>query len=152
MALGKQVKRYRLFHGWKLEELSLKSGVDVGTISAIEVRDSKRSEKAPALAKALGLSVEQLLDESMDWSSVAAVKVISDEVSKRESDATPVEYPVVQEIRKEPQRAQYWPFTVSQETFQRLLSIEDINNVDTFIQGIVKTREGDARKSRRAQS
>ena len=52
----------RLALGWTLEQLSERSGVDVGTISALEVRDSKRSIKAPALAKALGISLEDLLD------------------------------------------------------------------------------------------
>lgn len=151
MALGKQVKRYRLFHGWKLEDLSLKSGVDVGTISAIEVRDSKRSEKAPALAKALGLTLEQLLDESADWTAVAKARVTWGQTMDLPESAHPIDSHVVNDIRKELHRPPYWPFTVSQEVFQRLLSNEDINNVDTFIQGIVKTRESDARKSRRIQ-
>ncbi|MCW5319657.1 XRE family transcriptional regulator [Verminephrobacter aporrectodeae subsp. tuberculatae] len=65
MALGKQIKHHRTLHGWTLEDLSMRSGVDVGTISALEVRDSKRSEKAQALAKALGLTLDQLLDDSV---------------------------------------------------------------------------------------
>lgn len=64
MALGKQIKRYRELLGWTLESLSEKSCVDVGTISAMENRDSQRSKYAAPLAKALGLTLEQLLDES----------------------------------------------------------------------------------------
>lgn len=64
MALGKQIRRYREQMEWTLETLSEKSGVDVGTISAIENRDSQRSKYANALAKALGLTLDQLLDES----------------------------------------------------------------------------------------
>lgn len=64
MALGKQIRRYREQMEWTLETLSEKSGVDVGTISAMENRDSQRSKYASALAKALGLTLDQLLDES----------------------------------------------------------------------------------------
>lgn len=64
MALGKQIRKYRQHFGWTLEELSQRSQIDVGTISALENRDSTRSQYAPAIARAFGLSVEQLLDES----------------------------------------------------------------------------------------
>lgn len=67
MALGKQVRKYRERAGWKLETLSFKSGVEVGTINALENRDSSRSKFAPQLAKAFGLTVEQLLDEGVDY-------------------------------------------------------------------------------------
>ena len=157
MALGKQVKQYRLFHKWTLEDLSTRSGVDVGTIHALEQRDSKRSEKTPALARAFGLSVEQLLDEATDWSSVSTVKVISADLGH----VVDGDYPAAQinestdkhavhdiSTDKHPRRNPYWPFTVSQATFQRLLNAEDISNIDAFIQGVVKTRDSDARKSR----
>lgn len=64
MALGKQIKRYREKLGWTLEDLCALSGVEVGTISALENRDSSRSKFAPPIAKAFGLTMEQLLDES----------------------------------------------------------------------------------------
>lgn len=67
MALGKQIRKYRSHLGWTLEQLEEKSGVPAGTISALEVRDSTRSKFAPALANAFGLTVEQLLDESVNW-------------------------------------------------------------------------------------
>lgn len=67
MALGKQVRFYREKLGLTLDLLSERSGVDVGTISALEVRQSTRSKFAPAIAKAFGLSMEQLLDEGRDW-------------------------------------------------------------------------------------
>ncbi len=60
--------------GWTLEELSDASGVDVGTIGALEVRDSKRSEKFPAIAKALGLTLEQLADETYTPPPVKQIK------------------------------------------------------------------------------
>lgn len=64
MALGKQIKRYREKLGLTLEDLSALSGVEVGTISALENRDSSRSKFGHPIAKALGLTMEQLLDES----------------------------------------------------------------------------------------
>lgn len=67
MALGKQIKHYREKLGWKLEQLSLESGVEVGTISALENRDSSRSKFGAPIAKAFGLTVEQLLDESTSY-------------------------------------------------------------------------------------
>lgn len=72
MALGNQVRHYRTGMGWTLERLSELSGVEIGTIGAIEKRNSKRSEHGPALARAFGLSLEQLLDESQNY--LAAIK------------------------------------------------------------------------------
>jgi len=61
MALGKTVKSLREALGWTLKDLSKRSGVPVGTIGALEVRDSVRSEYAAKLAKGLGVPVEDLL-------------------------------------------------------------------------------------------
>jgi DNA-binding transcriptional regulator YiaG len=63
MALGNQIRHHRLKQGLKLEQLSELSGVDVGTISALEVRDSKRSQYAGAIARGLGMTVEELTGE-----------------------------------------------------------------------------------------
>lgn len=65
MALGKQIKRYREQAGWTLEKLEEISGVAVGTINALERRDSSRSEYGSTLAMAFGLSVEQLMNEKI---------------------------------------------------------------------------------------
>lgn len=67
MALGKQIRKYRVQLGWTLEQLEEKSGVPKGTISALETRHSTRSSFATALAAAFGLTLEQLLDESTNW-------------------------------------------------------------------------------------
>ncbi|HCP78967.1 MAG: hypothetical protein CML16_03150 [Pusillimonas sp.] len=67
MALGKQVRLYRERLSLTLEQLEEMSGVAIGTISALEVRDSVRSKYAPALANAFGLTLEQLYDESRNW-------------------------------------------------------------------------------------
>ena len=61
MALGKTVKALRDARGWTLKELSKRSGVPVGTIGALEVRDSVRSEYASKLAKGLGVALDQLI-------------------------------------------------------------------------------------------
>ena len=62
MALGKNVKALREKRGWTLKDLSKLSGVPVGTIGAIEVRDSVRSEYAVRLAQGLGVDVSELMD------------------------------------------------------------------------------------------
>lgn len=60
MALGAQIKFHRDRLGLTLEQLSDRSGVEVGTISALENRDSSRSQFASAIARGLGMSVEEL--------------------------------------------------------------------------------------------
>lgn len=142
MSLGKQIKKYRLAHGWTLEELSDRSDVEVGTISALEVRDSKRSEKAPAIAKALGLSLEQLLDEATDWTAVALVRALSNDVADRENMP-----PKVMEPPSKLASIPYWPFSFTQEKFRRLLNRKDIKSVDDYINGLLTARENDQRKS-----
>jgi transcriptional regulator with XRE-family HTH domain len=60
MAIGKNIKAHREARGWTLADLSERSGVELGTIGALEVRDSARSKFASAIAKALGMTVEEL--------------------------------------------------------------------------------------------
>lgn len=64
MALGKQIRIHRAALGLTLEQLSDLCGVDVGTISALENRDSARSKYASAIAKGLGMTVEELEAET----------------------------------------------------------------------------------------
>lgn len=66
MALGSRIRFYRQKLHWTLEQLSELSGVEVGTISALEKRDSKRSEFGGRIAKAFGMTLDELLDESRD--------------------------------------------------------------------------------------
>lgn len=73
MSLGKQVKKYREQLGWTLEELESRSGVGRGTISALENRNSKKSGYAGDLAKAFGLTIEQLADESKNWLEISDI-------------------------------------------------------------------------------
>lgn len=60
VGIGKTIKALRQARGWTLERLEQESGVAVGTISALETRDSSRSQYFPPLAKALGVTVEDL--------------------------------------------------------------------------------------------
>lgn len=64
MALGKKIKALREQLNLSQDELSaLTDGVvSQGAISAIEKRDSTTSKHTPALAKALGVDVNQLYD------------------------------------------------------------------------------------------
>lgn len=66
MAIGKQIKHYREKLGLTQKDLAALAQVDIGTISALETRDSNRSSYFPALAQALGLTVEQLQDGRLD--------------------------------------------------------------------------------------
>lgn len=61
MALGKNVRKLRKYKGMDLATLSRLSGVAIGSISALEMRDSARSQFAPQLARALGVDLELLL-------------------------------------------------------------------------------------------
>lgn len=67
MALGSRIRYYREKSKLTLEKLSELSGVDVGTISALENRDSSRSKYATAIAQGLGMTVEMLEAADQDY-------------------------------------------------------------------------------------
>lgn len=68
MAIGKNIRFHRKVRlGWTLERLESESGVDRGTISALEVRDSSKSDHFQKIAQGLGLSLEQLSISPEDW-------------------------------------------------------------------------------------
>jgi transcriptional regulator with XRE-family HTH domain len=52
MSTGQNIRKYRLELKWTLEKLAEESGVDVGTISAPEQRDSSRSKYFKPIAQA----------------------------------------------------------------------------------------------------
>lgn len=64
MTLGEKIKRYRDELGLTLDQLSEMSGVDRGTINALEIRKSNQSKYAPALAAAFGLTMDQLWSDT----------------------------------------------------------------------------------------
>lgn len=64
MATGNNIRIYRKQLGMTLAELSDASGVDLATISALEQRDSRSSRHFGPIARAFGLSLEQLSAES----------------------------------------------------------------------------------------
>ncbi|HEY0842439.1 LexA family transcriptional regulator [Methylotenera sp.] len=68
MAIGKNIRFHRKVRlGWTLERLETESGVDRGTISALEVRDSSKSDHFQKIAQGLGLTLEQLSISPDDW-------------------------------------------------------------------------------------
>lgn len=125
MGIGKQIRKYREKTGWTLEKLSEASGVEPGTISALENRDSSRSKYFPALARALGLTLEQLADESSQYDLVAFNK---------DGVAT------ILEVKKT--RAPYgWPFKELTPIQWSLLSPEEKHHIEAGALIIIKARE-----------
>lgn len=121
MALGKQIQTYRKRAGWTLEQLAEKSGVEVGTISALEQRDSERSKYTGALARAFGLTTEQLADESHTYplhtGAPGAVHILESE--------------------RAPYSATSWPFTTARQMFDALPEREKAR-VDGYIAATVQ--------------
>ncbi|MEJ2800606.1 S24 family peptidase [Comamonadaceae bacterium PP-2] len=74
MALGSRIRYYRQKANITLDDLGERSGVDIGTISALENRDSKRSQYASKIAAGLGMTLEMLEDESTDYDVVGLLQ------------------------------------------------------------------------------
>ncbi|WP_235582275.1 helix-turn-helix domain-containing protein [Rhizobacter sp. Root1221] len=127
MTLGKQIRYYRDKLQLTLEELSERSDVDVGTISALEVRGSQRSKYAPAIARALGLSLEQLLDSSRDWTDQATKPVAGAPIPIRANDTA---------------HPSSWPLPgVTPEEFYKVLHEQDRREVVAFVRGLLSVRQ-----------
>lgn len=62
MPLGANVRKFRENRKWNQATLAAKAEVDIGTISALEVRDSAMSKYASALAAGFGVTLEQLFN------------------------------------------------------------------------------------------
>lgn len=60
MSIGENIKKCRKHLKWTLDDLEEYSGVKRGTISALECRGSERSTMLVPIAKAFGLTVEEL--------------------------------------------------------------------------------------------
>ncbi|QNK68453.1 helix-turn-helix domain-containing protein [Variovorax sp. PAMC26660] len=67
MSLGARIRHYRSKAGLTLEDLSDLSGVEVGTINALENRGSSRSKFSTKLAAAMGMTLEMLEDAEHDY-------------------------------------------------------------------------------------
>lgn len=67
MSLGSQVKKYRQKFGMTQDQLASAAGMPIGTLGMLENRNSRSSKYAADIAKALGLTLDQLLDESTDY-------------------------------------------------------------------------------------
>jgi phage repressor protein C with HTH and peptisase S24 domain len=94
MGLGKRIAHYRAKAGLTLEQLEDLSGVATGTIHALEKRDSARSQFFPALAKAFGLTMEQLADETTDYPlsiEIFGTEEMQAAAAKHPSERTPIE-------------------------------------------------------------
>lgn len=128
MGLGKQIKLYRERAGWTQEQLSERSDVDVGTISALEVRDSQRSRFIGKLAAAFGLSIDQLADESRAYPVSKALGHTAQES--------------VAAYKVSPER---WPFLLSRSRYE-LLSERDKGRIDGFMIALAEASEGAPKK------
>lgn len=66
MGLGQIIRKLRTAKGWTLDALEERSGVAGGTIHALEVRDSSRSQYFPALAEALEIPFPMLYQAAQE--------------------------------------------------------------------------------------
>lgn len=71
MAIGKNIKFHRKTRlRWTLKRLETASGVDAGTINALENRDSSRSDHFVKIAHGLGLTLDELQIDPLMWVSL----------------------------------------------------------------------------------
>lgn len=64
MKLGEKIRHYREGLGMTLDDLAERSGVDRGTISALENRKSERSKYAASIAAGFGVTLDQLIGKT----------------------------------------------------------------------------------------
>lgn len=128
MTLGSRVRFYRAHLGWTLEDLAERSGVDLGTISALENRNSKRSNYAQVLAEAFGLSIEQLQDGSRNWLAEVGASGHMAPITKLKVHEPPAAYT-------------NWPFPdLSEADWQRLTEAERAE-VQGFARALLSRRK-----------
>lgn len=88
MAIGKNIRFHRETRlGITLDELSVRSNVDIGTISALEVRDSARSKYFAKIAHGLGLTLDQLDISPEDWNDAILSKGVQQPQAEYKSNA-----------------------------------------------------------------
>jgi transcriptional regulator with XRE-family HTH domain len=120
MSTGDQIRKYRTMLGWTLKQLSDRSGVDVGTISALEMRSSNRSKYLGPIAAALGLSVEQLQDIKQDY--MPSPRPLFSDDSGASYRAKPLAS---------------WPFTQIESRDWEALSAHQKSQAEIFIRGML---------------
>lgn len=146
MPFGSQIKKYRKAAGLTYAELEELSGVGTGSINAAEKRNSETSKHAQALAKAVGLTLDQLLDESTDYSDHVRQHV----EQLRQSNTAPSN--VVMSRVADPWPVSYWPFRISRDRVKAALSSEDLIRVEAYMLSLVETREEEGAKNYKASS
>lgn len=124
MSTGKQIANYRKKLGWTLAQLSERCGVDIGTISALENRASMRSKFFGPIASAFGLSIEQLLDDSREYTPTPPPMGASDE---------PKIYKVTPPAN--------WPFKTVYPADWRKLDDRQKDKVEGFVLGMLSNIE-----------
>lgn len=137
MATGIRIRHYRKKLGWKLKDLAEASGVDVGTISALESRDSSRSEFFQKIAQAYGLTVEQLNDVSQDY------PVVDTRKQRDQWGSSPIIQP---STAQESFLTFVWPFKDVLPGHWALLDEAEKANFENLILSCVKNR-GDPKKN-----
>jgi transcriptional regulator with XRE-family HTH domain len=120
MSTGNQIRKYRTMLGWTLKQLSDRSGVDVGTISALELRSSSRSKYLGPIAAALGLSIEQLQDVNQEYMPSPRPLLAKDTEGA---------------YRIKPLAS--WPFTQIESSDWESLSAHQKSQVEIFIRGML---------------
>ena len=136
MPLGSQVKKYRNATGCTYADVEAMCGVSTGNINAIEKRNSGRSEHAPALARAFGLSTDELLDEETDYSDRARAAVAQWRITRT--------HPTSSFKAAEPANSwagSIWPFSITRERMNSTLEAGDIKLIDAFIVALIQSRE-----------
>lgn len=138
MALGKQIKHYRTKAGLTLEQLEDLSGVDKGTLGALEVRDSKRSQYTGQIAAAFGLTSDQLCDETTDHPLRSREASPAYDTSKApipsEQPTVPASAPIPINSRA---AGTTWPFDTPLSQVLRL-SDRDLGRIDGFMLALVQ--------------
>lgn len=143
MSIGKQIKKYRIAARLKQVQLAELSGIDNGTISAQEVRDSEASRHLPQFAAAFGLTVDQLLDEETDYSTHVCAFV--EQALAKGSIAQPARHTAQEKTPAAWARPDaYWPFSIEKERVRAALLPEDLARASAYLQAIVETRESEA--------
>lgn len=74
-SIGQIIRRARLDLGWSQTELARRAGIAQQTVSAIEAGEQKKMRSLPDVARALGRSTDDLLDEAHPNTPAAAVSI-----------------------------------------------------------------------------